>query len=102
MIAGNAGRIMLAGAVCLFALWNGSQGYAQAAPAVSLILKNGSSSAVEVALIDQYGGNLTVTIDAGMSQNQTLRVKSAIKIGDNVVHVVAPEDEGQEVVIAGQ
>jgi hypothetical protein len=69
---------------------------------VNLILKNDSSSSVEVALIDQHGGNFTVTIDAGTSQNQTLKVKSEIKIADKVVHIAMPEDEGKEIIIAGQ
>jgi len=99
---GSAGFTMLAGALCLVALVISGVGRAKEKAAVSLILKNNSSSPVEVALIDQYGGNFTATIDAGMGQNQTLKVKSPIKIGDAVVYVVVPEDEGKEVIIAGE
>ena len=69
---------------------------------MSLILKNNSSQPVKLALVDQYDGNFTATIDAGMSQNQTLQAKSPIKIGEAVVHIVVLEDEGKEVIIAGQ
>lgn len=51
------------------------------ADAVNVILKNNSSGSVEVELIDQYGGNFTATIDAGMSTNSTLKVNSEIKVG---------------------
>ena len=51
--------------------------------------------------MDQYGGNFTATIDGGTSQNQTLQLQSEIKIGESVVHVVSPDDEGQEITIAG-
>jgi hypothetical protein len=88
--------------LCLFTLLLVNVGHAQEKAVVSLILKNNSSSPVEVALVDQYGGNFTVTIDAGMSQNQSLRMQSPIKIAENVVHVIVPEDEGKEIVIAGQ
>lgn len=93
---------MLIGGLFLFVLLRGGAAYAQAPEKVNLILKNDSSSSVEVALIDQYGGNFTATIDAGTSQNQTLKVKSEIKIADKVVHVAMPQDEGKEIRIAGQ
>ena len=98
----HAGLKMLVGALCLVALVLAGLGRAQEKAAVSLILKNNSSQPVELALIDQYGGNFTATIDAGMSQNQTLQLKSPIKIGEVVVHIVLPEDEGKEVIIAGE
>jgi len=89
-------------AAALLALVLCSTVSAQANGAVNVILKNDSSSPVDVALIDQYGGNFTVTVEAGMAQNQTLKVGSEIKVGETVVHVAAPEDEGQEIVVAGQ
>lgn len=98
----NAGFKMLLGGLSLLVLLIGCDAYAQVTEKVNLILKNESSSAVEVALIDQYGGNFTATIDAGTSQNQTLKAKSEIKIADKVVHVAMPGDEGKEIVIAGQ
>ena len=55
---------------------------------------------MEVALIDPYGGNFTATIDAGTSQNQTLKAQSEVKIGETTVHVVSPSDEGLEIAIA--
>ena len=92
----------LAGWVLTFAALPGAQVQAQGddAPPVNLILKNDSGSSVDVSLVDQYGGNFTATIDGGTSQNQTLQPQSEIKIGESVVHVVAPADEGQEIVIA--
>lgn len=75
---------------------------AQGNGAVNVILKNDSSSPVDIALIDQYGGNFTVTVEAGMAQNQTLKAGSEIKVGETVVHVATPADEGKEIVIAGQ
>ncbi len=98
----NAGFKMLVGGVSLFALLFGSAVHAQVKEAVNVILKNDSSSGVEAALIDQYGGNFTVTVEAGTSQNQTLKVKSEIKVAGNVIHVAMPEDEGKEIIIAGQ
>jgi len=69
--------------------------------AVNVILKNASSGTVEVELIDQYGGNFKASLDAGMSQNHTLKVNSEIKVGGKSVHVVVSGDEGKEVVVAG-
>ncbi len=69
--------------------------------AVSVILKNNASASVTVELIDQYGGNFTATIDAGMSQSHTLKANSAIKVDGNTVHVVVPEDAGKEIGVAG-
>ena len=93
---------MLACLAWMFAALPGVQVQAQgdeAAP-VNLILKNDSGSSVDVALMDQYGGNFTATIDGGTSQNQTLKPQSEIKIGESTIHVVSPNDEGQEIVIA--
>ena len=67
---------------------------------VNVILKNDSDGSVDVACVDQYGGNFTATIDGGTSQNQTLKPQSEIKIGETVIHVVTPADEGQEILIA--
>jgi hypothetical protein len=97
----NVRFMMLMGGLFLSALLLGSAAYA-APEKVNLILKNDSSSSVEVALIDQYGGNFSATLDAGTSQNQTLKVKSEIKVAGTVVHVAMPEDEGKEILIAGQ
>ena len=76
-------------------------GPALSGDAVNVILKNASSAAVEVELIDQYGGNFTANIDAGMSQNHALKANSEIKVGGKKVHVVVPGDEGKEIVVAG-
>jgi hypothetical protein len=73
---------------------------AVSAEAVNLILKNNGSSAVEVALIDQYGGNFSANIDAGMASNQTLKNASEIRANGSVVHVVSDADEGKEVLIS--
>ena len=70
--------------------------------AVNVILKNNSSSGVDVELVDQYGGNFTAAIDGGMSQNHTLKAGSEVKVNGAAVHVVAKRDEGREVVVAGQ
>jgi hypothetical protein len=69
--------------------------------AVNVILKNASSSSVEVELIDQYGGNFKAEIGSGMTQNHTLKVGSPIKVGGNTVHVVSAGDEGKTVTVAG-
>ena len=69
--------------------------------AVNVILKNNSSAAVEAELIDQYGGNFKASVDAGMSQNHNLKVNSEIKVNNSSVHLVVPEDEEKEVIIAG-
>ncbi len=69
--------------------------------AVNVMLKNNSSATVEAELIDQYGGNFKASVDAGMSQNHTLKVNSEVKVNNTSVHVVVPEDEGKEVIIAG-
>lgn len=83
-----------------FAALPGTQALAQDDAAVNLILKNDSGSSVDVELIDQYGGNFTATVDGNTSQNQTLQSGSEIKIGGTAVHVVAPADEGMEILIA--
>ncbi len=67
--------------------------------AVNIILKNDSSAAIEVELVDQYGGNYKAGLDAGMSQNHTVMINSEVKVDGNSVHVVAAEDEGKEVLI---
>ncbi|MGD9781117.1 MAG: hypothetical protein AB7V14_03085 [Kiritimatiellia bacterium] len=97
-------RTMIVGlAACfvwMFALAPGGQAWAQEDAAVHLMLKNNSGASVDVGLVDQYGGNFTASIDAGTSQNQTLQAQSEIKIGETVVHVVVPADEGAEIVVA--
>ncbi|MCW5203986.1 hypothetical protein VU13_04615 [Desulfobulbus sp. US5] len=70
--------------------------------AVNVILKNNSSATIEVELIDQYGGNFTATIEAGTSQNQTLKVDSEMKVKDGTTRSVTAADEGKEVSIAGE
>lgn len=69
---------------------------------VNVILKNNSSAAIEVELIDQYGGNFTATIDASTSQNQTLKVDSEMKVKDGATRKVTADDEGKEVTLAGE
>ena len=88
--------------VCVFILLFGllAANSAFCGDAVNVILKNNSSAVVEVELVDQYGGNFTASIDAGMSQNHTLKANSEVKIGGNSVHVVVTGDEGKEVVVA--
>lgn len=98
----NAGFKMAVTMAALLALVHCNFSFAQANGAVNIILKNDSSSPVDLALIDQYGGNFTVTVEAGMSQNQTLKAGSEIKIGETVVYVATPADEGKEIIIAGQ
>jgi hypothetical protein len=71
-----------------------------ATKAVHVILQNNASSSVNVELIDQYGGNFTASIDAGMSQNQTLRNGSEIKVNGSAVHVISANDKGKTVVVA--
>ena len=95
MLAGLA-----AGFTLMFAVAPGGQAWAQEADAVNLMLKNDSGASVDVGLVDQYGGNFTASIDAGTSQNQTLQAQSEMKIGETVVHVVVPADEGAEIVVA--
>ncbi len=85
--------------MCMLTLFAAAPCFANGA--VNLILKNNSSSTVEVELIDQYGGNFTASIDAGMSQNQTLQDGSEVKVSGHPVHVVKTGDDGKEIVIAG-
>lgn len=66
---------------------------------VSLILKNESSGEVQVEMIDRYGGNVTVTIESGTSQNHTVKLNSALKVDGNTVHKATTKDEGTEVVV---
>ena len=73
-----------------------------AGDAVNVILKNNSSAAIEVELVDQYGGNFTATIEPGTSQNQTLKVDSEMKVKDGATRSVTAEDEGKEVTLAGE
>lgn len=82
----------------VFAALPGAQ--AGESAAVNVLLKNNADSTVDVELIDQYGGNFTASITGGMSQNQSLRAGSEIKVGGATVHVVAVGDEGSEIVIA--
>lgn len=84
-------------AICLFGAGATS---AVAGGAVNLMLKNDSSSAVQVEMIDQYGGNFTATIEPNTSQNQTLKVQSEIKVGGNSVHMVTAQDEGKVITVA--
>ena len=100
-------KVIVAGMVaCLawmFAALPGAHVWAQDGgdTPVNVILKNDSGSSVDVALVDQYGGNFTATVDAGTSQNQTLQAQSEIIVAETSVHVVSPDDEGREIVIAG-
>lgn len=96
-----SGLMMFLCGLFFFVSVAGSAVYAEG-DAVNLILKNNSSASVEVELIDQYGGNFKATVDAGASQNQALKVQSEIVVAGSSVHVVVPEDEGMEVVIAGE
>jgi hypothetical protein len=66
---------------------------------VHLILKNNSSNSLQVELIDQYGGNFTITLEPGSSQNQTLKLNSDVTVGGKSVHVATAKDDGKEVVI---
>ncbi len=70
------------------------------ADALNVILKNNSSSSIDVELIDQYGGNFTASVDAGMGSSQTLKTDSEIKVRGATVHVLTSTDEGKEIVIA--
>lgn len=81
-----------------FALLTASAAFC--ADAVNLILKNNSSGNVDVELIDQYGGNFSASINAGMGSSQTLKAGSKVKINGNTVHVVTAGDEGKEIDIA--
>ena len=83
-----------------FAVLPGAQAQAQDAAAVSLILKNNSAAAVDVGLVDQYGGNFTATVEGGMGQNQTLQAGSEIQVGGAAIHTVSTSDEGAEIVVA--
>ncbi len=66
---------------------------------VNLILKNDSSGGVQVEMIDQYGGNVTVTIDSGTSQNHTVKLNSAVKVDGDTVLKATAKDEGREVLV---
>ena len=66
---------------------------------VNLILKNNSSNSLQVELIDQYGGNFTITLEPGSSQNQTLKLNSKVTVGGKSVHVATAKDDGKEVEI---
>lgn len=94
---------MVASLAWMFAALPGTHVWAQEGgdTPVNVILKNDSGSSVDVALVDQYGGNFTATVEGSTSQNQTLQAQSEIKIAETTVHVVSPADEGQEIVIAG-
>ena len=97
----SCGKKMILALIVLFTMCIGSFGYSsEDEGAVNLILKNNSSSTVEVELIDQYGGNFTASIDAGTSQNQAVKANSEIKVGGNTIHVATPSDEGAEIVIS--
>ena len=66
---------------------------------VNLMLKNDSSGGVQVEMIDQYGGNVTVTIDSGTSQNHTVKLNSAVIVDGNTIFKATAKDEGREVVV---
>ncbi len=68
--------------------------------AVNLLLKNNSGNAVNASLIDQYGGNYSATIEGGMAQNHALLENSEVIVEGISVHVVVPEDENMEIVVA--
>ena len=74
----------------------------EASEAVNVMLKNSSSSTIEVELTDQYGGNYTITLDSGAVQNHTVQINSEVKVKDGETHVVTADDEGKEVIIAGE
>ena len=102
MKSGKTGWVlMLACGLFALAVLPGAPAWAQDEAGVNVILRNDSDGGVEAELIDQYGGNFTATIDAGMSQNQTLQAGSEIKVGGVAVHAVTAADEGREIVIAG-
>lgn len=66
---------------------------------VNIILKNDSGGGVQVEMLDQYGGNVTVTVEPGTSQNHTVKLNSAIKAGGKTVLKATAKDEGKEVVV---
>jgi hypothetical protein len=66
---------------------------------VNIMLKNDSSGAVQVEMIDQYGGNVTVTVEPGTSQNHAVKLNSAVKAGGKTVLKATAKDEGKEVVV---
>ncbi|MBD3329987.1 hypothetical protein GF354_00480 [Candidatus Peregrinibacteria bacterium] len=68
--------------------------------AISLILKNQSSTDIELDLTDQYGGNFNAQIPASTSQNHTLMEGSKIKSHEQALHTVNAEDTNKEIVIA--
>ena len=85
-----------------FLLFIGATSSLASGDAVNVILKNNSSTAIEVELVDQDGGNFTATIEPGTSQNQTLKADSEMKVKDGTTRLVTVEDEGKEVTIAGE
>lgn len=66
---------------------------------VNLMLKNESGGGVQVEMIDQYGGNVSVTIEPGTSQNHTVKLYSVIKVDGNTILKATAKDEGREVVV---
>lgn len=88
---------------CLFiiAVTVGISARGEASDAVNVILKNGSSSTIEVELIDQYGGNFTISLDSETSQNHALKVNSEIKVKGGATRKVSEDDEGEEIELVG-
>jgi cytochrome c biogenesis protein ResB len=68
---------------------------------VNIMLKNNSSSSVQVEMLDMYGGNVTVTVQPGTSQNHAVKLNSAVKVGGKTVLQATAKDEGKEVVVGG-
>jgi hypothetical protein len=66
---------------------------------VNLLLRNDSSGSVEVEMVDQYGGNVTVTVESGTSQNHTVKLNSAVKVEGNTILRATAKDDGREVVV---
>lgn len=66
---------------------------------VNIILKNESSGGVQVEMIDQYGGNVTVTVESDTSQNHTVKLNSAVRVDGNTVLKATARDEGTEIVV---
>jgi hypothetical protein len=66
---------------------------------VNIILKNDSGGGVQVEMLDQYGGNVTVTVEPGTSQNHAVKLNSAVKAGGKTVLKATAKDEGKEVVV---
>lgn len=66
---------------------------------VNIILKNDSGGGVQVEMLDQYGGNVTVTVEPGTSQNHAVKLNNTIKTNGKTVLKATTKDEGKEVVV---